>query len=81
MKLRLTAQTKENLSARAAQNGQQIEECASELIEQALTTPNLDDLLAPLRAQVAASGMSDDELDAFHEDLRNKAWREKRERK
>jgi hypothetical protein len=36
-----------------------------------------DRALAPFRAQVAESRMTDDELDAFFEDVRDEVWREK----
>jgi hypothetical protein len=36
-----------------------------------------DEALAPFRRQVAQSGMSDDELRAFFEELREEVYREK----
>jgi pyruvate carboxylase len=67
--LRLSAQASAKLAARAAESGQDVASCASELIEQAITRPSIDEIMAPFRKQVAESGMSDEELDDFHRDL------------
>jgi hypothetical protein len=76
MKIRLSAKARKKLAARAADQGQDISTYASGLIEQSVTKPTLDEVLAPFRMQVADSGMSDDELDALHEQLRERAWSE-----
>lgn len=39
--------------------------------------PTTDELLEPFRRQVSESGITDDELDAFFEELRDKVWEEK----
>ncbi len=49
---------------------------AARLLSAALSAPNVDELLAPLRRQVEASGASDKELDALCEQLREEVWRE-----
>lgn len=61
------------LRAKAKSVGQDVDSYASQLLHEAITTPSIDELLAPFRRQVEESGMSDEELDAFYEDLRNKA--------
>ena len=65
MKLRLTKRASERLAQRAAESGQDVAALASDLIEQAVTRPTVDEVLAPFRKQIADSGMSDEELDAF----------------
>jgi len=60
--LRLSQQAREKLAERAAQNGQDVDHYTSELIEQAVTRPTLDELLAPVRDDFAKSGMSEEEI-------------------
>jgi hypothetical protein len=40
-------------------------------------TPSGDDALAPFRRQVAESGMTDAELEAFFDEVREEVWQEK----
>ena len=63
--LRLSEHALAKLREKAANSGQDLSTVASRLIEQAITQPTVDELLAPFRKQVAESGMSDEELDAF----------------
>lgn len=65
VKLRLSDRAQAKLAEQAARNGQDIAAAASDLIEQAVAQPSVDELLAPFRKQVSESGMSSDELDAF----------------
>lgn len=80
MKLRLSRQASEKLAQRAAESGRDVAAVASDLIEQAITRPTVDEVLAPFRKQVAESGMSDEELDEFLEDVREKAYQERQRR-
>jgi hypothetical protein len=73
MKLRLSKAASEKLAQRASQTGVDIATIASDLIEDAVTRPTVDEVLAPFRKQVAESGMSDDQLDAFFSEVRKKA--------
>jgi hypothetical protein len=50
------------LRERAAADGKDPSAYASELIEQAVSRTSLDELLAPLRREFAASGTTDEEL-------------------
>jgi hypothetical protein len=50
------------LRQRAAAEGQDPTTYASKLLEQAVSRPSVDELLAPLREEFAASGTSDEEL-------------------
>jgi len=62
MRLRLSKQASEMLAHRAAQSGRDVADVASDLIEQAIRRPTIDELLAPVRADFAKSGMTEDEL-------------------
>jgi hypothetical protein len=63
--LRLSERARAKLAEQAANSGQDISAVASDLIEQATARSSIDEVLAPFRKQVAESGMSDEELDAF----------------
>lgn len=63
--LRLSEQARAKLTAQAVNSGQDISAVASELIEHAVTRPTVAQIMAPVRQQVAESGMSDEQLDAF----------------
>lgn len=77
MKLRLSEKASEKLAQRAAESGQDLATVASRLLEEAVTRPTVDEVLAPFRKQVAESGMSDEELDEFFEDVREKAYQDR----
>lgn len=72
----------EELQQRATDSGQDVEAYVERLIEKALSGPQrIDELLAPVRKQVAESGISDDELDALIEEVREEVWQEKQSQK
>lgn len=76
--LTLPPDLERRLRARAARTGQDAASLAGELLERALANgPTFDDILAPLRAQVAAAGSTDAELDALFEQARDEVWRER----
>ncbi len=60
--LRLSQQASDKLAERAAQSGQDVAHYASELIEQAVTRPTLNELLAAVRDDFAKSGMREEEI-------------------
>jgi hypothetical protein len=60
---------------RAARSGQDVTAYIHRFIERDLR--GVDEALAPFRRQVEESGMSDEELRAFFEEVREDAWREK----
>lgn len=76
--LRLSERARAKLAQQAVSSGQDLSALASDLIEQAVTRPTVDELLAPYRKQVAESGMSDDELDSFRRELLTKVRSEKK---
>ena len=61
--LRLSDRAHARLAEQAAKRGHDISAAASDLIEHAVTRPSINEIMAPVRKQVAESGMSDDELD------------------
>ena len=61
--LRLSEQARAKLVEQAANSGQDLSAVASGLIEQAVTGPSIAEIMAPVRQQVAESGMSSGELD------------------
>ncbi len=81
LSISLSPQAEANLRQRAAAEGKDPTAYASELVENAVTKPTLDEILAPYRKQISESGMSDQQLDSFYEQLRNEAWNEGKGRK
>ena len=70
--LTMPAETQRKLVERATRAGQNVESLACELIERSLNDePTLDEILAPFRRQVAASGLSEAELTALFEEERD----------
>jgi hypothetical protein len=58
----LSPETESKLRTRAAAEGTDLSVYAAKLIEDAVNRPDLEELLAPLRRQFAASGDSDEQL-------------------
>src|SRR4051812_4575597 len=70
--IHLSPEVERQLRERAARVGRDVETVAHDLLQRGISTePTLDEILAPFRRQVAASGLSDAELDAFFEDARD----------
>ena len=63
---------------RAAKSGKDPVDYVRDLIDRDILGPTLDEVLAPFRRQVEASGMTDDEFGAFFEEVREEVWQEKR---
>jgi plasmid stability protein len=76
--LSLPPDLERQLHDRAARAGRDAAAFARELLERALADgPTFDELLAPLRAQVAATETTDAELDALFEQARDQVWRDR----
>ena len=76
--LELPPETERKLRERAAAIGQDVTAFVQGIIERSVTVkPTLDEILAPFRQQVKESGMSDEELTTFFEDMRDRVWQEK----
>ena len=73
----LPVELERKLQACAAAAGKDAATYVREAVEDKLHGPrSLDEILAPFRREVLQSGMSDQELDAFYEGLRDEVWRE-----
>ena len=62
LKLKLSNEAQSALRKRASEAGREIEEYASQLLEQAVRAPSLEEVLEPLRNEFLRSGMTEDEL-------------------
>jgi predicted transcriptional regulator len=74
--LELPAETERELSALAKVSGRTPEAVAAELLERHLALRTMDEILAPFRKEVAESGMTEAELDAFFQEVRQEVWDE-----
>jgi len=81
LQIPLPPDTEQTLRERAKANGEDVASYVARLIQQALTAPSVDELLAPFRKQVDQSGIADDELDRLGEELRQEVRQERRARK
>ena len=70
----LTPEVEAKLRERAAAAGLDPALYASELLEDIISRPSIDQILAPFRRQIADSGMTDQQLDEFYEELRDEVW-------
>ena len=76
--IRLSDEEQRRLAERAARNGRNVAEYLHLLIERDTQEPSaVDQALAPFRREVEASGMNDDELGDFFEEVREEVWQEK----
>ena len=81
LNISISPQAETKLKERAAAQGKDLDAYAAELVEDAVTKPTLDEILAPFRAQVEASGMTDEQLDSLYEGLRDEVWSRRQGRK
>ena len=74
-------ETLKTLAEKAHETGKTAEEYARALIEQGLAPRELtfDEILAPIRRQVAESGITDEELDELFMQARRDYFREQQE--
>lgn len=68
------------LAQKAADKGQDIKEFIESLVENQISKPSLDEILAPMREDFANSGMTEDDLDELIKTER-RAMREERRAK
>jgi hypothetical protein len=60
--VKLPPDVEQKLARRAAAAGEPVESLASRLLAEAVNAPTIDEILAPVRQRVAASGMTEDQL-------------------
>ena len=65
------------LAEKASAQGKDIKTLVEGMITTEATRPTLDEILAPVRRDFAASGMTEDELDELIESERQALWEEK----
>ncbi len=75
--VKLTPETGKLLAERASRQGQDVPTYLSTLIDQELKRTSIDEILAPFRAEVKQSGMNDNELDGFFEEVRDEVWQDR----
>jgi hypothetical protein len=77
--IRLSDDEQRRLAERAARNGRDVADYVHLLIERDIQEPAaaVDQALAPFRREVEESGMTDDELGDFIEEVREEVWQEK----
>ncbi len=76
--IQLSPEQERQLTERASLSGEEVAEYIHRIIERHIKAPAvLEAILAPVRDQFAASGMSEEELDALVEETRDEMWREK----
>ena len=73
----LNPEQERRLAERAARAGQEIAAYVHQLIDHDIQAEGLDALLAPVRRNFEQSGMTDEDLAALVEDVREDIWQEK----
>jgi hypothetical protein len=75
--IELTPEQQMSLERRAAQRGLSVTDYARVVLEKDLQPrPSLDEILAPFRREVEASGITDRELTALFEEARNEVFQQ-----
>ena len=68
------------LLERAQSSGCATEDYITRLIEKDVSRKSLRDIFAPVREEIAASGISEDELDSLLQEAREEAFQERKAR-
>jgi predicted transcriptional regulator len=76
--IELPADTERELAEFAKASGRTPEAVVLELIQRRLVAETFDQILAPFRKEVAESGMTEAELDAFFQEVRQEVWEERK---
>jgi len=69
------------LEEKAAASGQDIKAFIEGMVKAQVLRPTLDEILSPVRQEFAESGMTEDELDDFLNEVREEVWQEKQARR
>jgi predicted DNA-binding protein len=76
--IRLSDEEQRRLAERAARNGRDLADYVHLLIERDIQEmAGVEQALAPFRRQVEESGLTDDELGDFFEEVREEVWQDK----
>ena len=75
--INITPEARDALQRRAHENGQKIEDLVEQIVNQQALRPSIDSMLAPVRLQIADSGISKDDLDEFLDGVRDEIWQER----
>jgi hypothetical protein len=78
--IHLSPEQERRLAERAARAGQNVPAYVHRLIDHDIQAESLDAILAPVRRDFEQSGMTDDDLTALVEDVREVIWREEHDR-
>jgi hypothetical protein len=78
LSISISPEAEAKLKARAADSGMAVEQYAARELERVVSRPSLDEVLAPLRAEFEASGMSEEELTELLEQAKHEARAEQR---
>lgn len=73
----LPSEVENALLEKASANGKNIQNYIEDLLRKQALRPTLDELLAPVRRDFEESGMGEEDLNDFFDDLRDKVWQEK----
>jgi hypothetical protein len=77
LSLNISPEIEAKLRQQAAVSGEPLEVYAAKVLAQAIVAPTIDELLAPVRNEAIASGMSEDELMNFGHELLRKTREDK----
>ena len=81
LQIPLPLETEAVLRERANVRGEDVAMYAARLLQDALSAPNVEELLRPFRQQVDDSGATDEELDRLCEEMRQDVWDVRQARK
>jgi hypothetical protein len=81
LSLSISPEAEASLKAKADAAGLDIAAYASRTLERVAARPSLDEVLKPLRAEFEESGMSEDELTEFLEEVKHESRAQQRARR
>ena len=81
LNLSISPEAEASLKAKADAAGLDIATYASRTLERVASRPSLDEVLKPLRAEFDESGMSEDELTEFLEEVKHASRAQRRARR
>lgn len=73
----LPSEVETALQEKASADGKDIQNYIEELLKKQALRPSLDEILAPVRQDFEESGMNEEDLNDFFDDLRDKVCQEK----